>query len=129
MDAEARVDEAHGRAASASLAGAQARERAAHEGVERGLPPEGEVQLLGAREDLGQLGVELRGREGRVGAVVAHGALDARAAARPRLGGRIARPHEHDERRLGVARPEHERRARLGEPGEMKRMSLSWRNL
>ena len=81
MQRHARVDQPDRRARAAAFGHPQPSEQPRHRRVERRLVPERIVDLGHARQDLGQLGVQLAGDEGRIGVEIAHGALD--AARRP----------------------------------------------
>ena len=120
----ARVDQPHRRARAAALGHPEPAEQPRHRRVERRLAPERVVDLLGARQDLGQLGVQLAGDERRVGAEVAHGALDARPPPGPGLLGRIARAHEHHEAHRLVPGAKHDHGAGLLEPGQVQDVAV-----
>src|SRR6185503_19857887 len=101
----------------------QAAEQARYRSVEPRLTSERIVELLRARDQVGQLVVELVGRERGVGAVIADRPLDPGATAGPGLLGGVAWAHEQQERRRVAGAQEHDD-ARLLEPGQVQDVAV-----
>ena len=125
---QARVDEAHRRAPPAPLAGAQPAEQAADRRVLLRLAAERVVDLLGARDDLGQLVVELvagEARRRRRRSLTAP-STPARRPVQVSAAGSRGRTNSTN----GVACPGRSSTAAPGSSNPVRyRMSLSWRYL